>query len=106
MNTAMTQATLKSQNDLYRGTSGVSSGCKELGFVPAFRNVDTGETCRSRFADGRPAPMHILDGLPDSWVLSRNARHRVTEVKACIVSGFLCDGRFYTREQACHANPA
>lgn len=101
MNTAMTQASLKVQNDQFQGTPGVSSGCKDLGFVPAFLNADTGETCRSRFADGRPAPMHLLDGLPDSWVLNRNAQRRVTKIKACIVSGFLREGRFYTREQVC-----
>ena len=106
MNTAMTQASLKAQNDRYHGTPGVSPGCKGLGFVPAFCNADTGETCRSQFADGRPAPMHLLDGLPDSWVLSRNACRRVTKVKASIISGFLRDGRFYTREQVCNANIA
>lgn len=106
MTTAMTQASLKAQNDQFRGTPGVSLGCKDLGFVPAFLNSDTGETCRSRFADGRPAPMHLLDGLPESWVLSRNAQRRVTRIKAGIVSGFLRDGRFYTREQVCQAAPA
>jgi hypothetical protein len=33
----------------------------------------------SRFADGRLAPVHLLDGLPDSVVLARGAcglRHR------------------------------
>ena len=103
MSTAITQATLKTQNDKYRGTPGVSVGCKDQGFVPAFRNPDTGETFRSRFADGRPAPMHLLDGLPDSWVLSRNANRRVTKIKAGIISGFLRNGRFYTREQVCNA---
>lgn len=103
MNTAITQCVLNEQNDTFRGTRGVSSGCKNLGYVPAFHNADTGETCRSLFADGRPAPMHLLDGLPESWILKRNARHRVTQVKASIIAGFLRDGHFYTREQVANA---
>lgn len=102
---AVTPACLYAQNDLYQGTPGVSRGCKDLGFVPAFRDADTGETCRSRFADGRPAPMHLLDGLPESWILSRNPQRRVTKVKPSVVSGFLRDGRFYTREEVCKSNP-
>ena len=103
MNIAMTQSVLKEQNDTYRGTRGVSAGCMDLGYVPAFHNSDTGETCRSQFADGRPAPMHLLDGLPDSWILKRNARQRAIKVKASIIAGFLRNGRFYTREQVANA---
>ncbi len=106
MNNAMTQSVLKEQNDTYRDTLGVSAGCKDLGYVPAFHDSDTGETCRSQFADGRPAPMHLLDGLPESWILKRNAHQRVTQVKASVIAGFLRDGRFYTREQVANASLA
>ena len=106
MNTAMTQSMLKEQNDTYRGSRGVSEGCKDLGYVPAFHDADTGETCRSQFADGRPAPMHLLDGLPESWILRRNAHQRVTQVKASIIAGFLRNGCFYTRGQVANASLA
>lgn len=103
---AVTPDCLFAQNDVYRDTPGVSGGCKDKGYVPAFRDTDTDEVCRSRFADGRPAPVHLLDGLPESWILSRNSQRRVTKVKPSIVSGFLRDGRFYTREQVCSTHSA
>lgn len=108
MDTGITPTCLNTQNHVYRDTSGVSRGCKDLGFVPAFRDADTGEICRSRFADGRPAPMHLLDGVPETWILSRNSKRRVTKVKPSVVSGFLRNGRFFTREQVCklHSTPS
>jgi hypothetical protein len=54
----------------------------------------------SCFADGRPAPIHLLDGLPADWVTVRGAGGRVLAVKASVVAGFIRGGRFYTRAQA------
>jgi hypothetical protein len=54
----------------------------------------------SCFANGQPAPFHLLEGLPDEIVLTRHPTGRVAAVKKSITSGFVCDGRFYTREQA------
>jgi hypothetical protein len=54
----------------------------------------------SLFADGRPAPFHMIDGLPDEVVMVRDTSGRVTSVKPSVVSGFLCMGRFFTREEA------
>ena len=84
----------------HRGTGGVSAENGRLGFSPAFHDTATGETFPSRFADGRPAPFHLLDGLPESVVLARDRRGRISRVLGSIVSGFLRDGVFYTRAQA------
>lgn len=97
MNTVMTALRLKEQNRIYGGTRGVSQGCRQQGFRPAFRDTTTGEIHLSVFADGRPAPVHVLDGLPRNWVLVRGGRDRVLAVKETIVAGFVRRGRFYTR---------
>src|SRR4030095_16677060 len=83
----------------FRGTGGVSEENCGLGFRPAFRDAQTGIVYRSCFADGRPAPFHLLDGLPPEVIVERNCRGRVTAVKGSLVSGFLRRNRFYTREQ-------
>jgi hypothetical protein len=54
----------------------------------------------SRFTDGRLAPFHILDGLPDELVLARNPGGRGVIVKASVVSGFIREGLFYSRDEA------
>src|SRR5215510_14499764 len=96
---AVTQQQLAVENARYQGTGGVSETCLP-GFSPAFRDTQTGVVCLSRFADGRPAPFHVLDGLPNELVISRD-RHRGRAIaKPSVVSGFVHDGRFYTREEA------
>jgi len=96
---AMTQQQLALENARYRGTGGVSGNCSPA-FSPAFRDTQTGVVCLSCFADGRPAPFHVLDGLPNELVISRD-RHRGRVIaKPSVVSGFVHDGRFYTREEA------
>ena len=96
----LTSRGLRQQCRLYRGTGGASEGNRDAGFVPAFLNRDTGETHVSAYADGRCAPVHVLDGLPDGVIVRRNRSGKVTAVRGTIVAGFLRGGRFYTREQA------
>jgi hypothetical protein len=84
----------------HRGTGGVSCENRTLGFRPAFRDTETGETYPSRFADGRPAPFHLLDGLPEHLVLARDRYGRDSRVIGTIIAGFLRDGIFYTRSEA------
>jgi len=62
--------------------------------------VATGQSEFSRFADGQPAPMHLLDGLPDLWVVKRDAQGRVSALEDTVIAGFIRGGHFYTREQA------
>jgi len=87
-------------NARYRGSYGVSENNRSAGFQPAFIDRDTGTVHLSRVPDGRLAPCHLLDGLPSELVLARNEQGRVTRVKASVVSGFLRNQRFYTRDEA------
>ena len=83
-------ADLCAQSDAYYGTSGCSEGNGGLGFRPAFLDADTGIVFCSRFLDGNPAPVHLLDGLPDDVVVSRTESGQVTAVKGgSLVSGFV-----------------
>lgn len=63
-----------------------------MDFSPAFLDTETRTVYRSRFFDGRPAPCHLLEGLPPAVVGKRS-----------LVCGFLRKGRFYTRAQAAAA---
>jgi hypothetical protein len=91
---------LQLETAMHRGTGRVSSENRELGFRPAFRDTATGKTYLSTFADGRPAPFHILDGLPEPVVLARDRCGRISRVVGSIVAGFLRNDAFYTRSEA------
>ena len=96
----LTSVSLSRENAAFRGKGGVSAENQSLGFLPAFLDMETGALYRSRFADGSNAPIHVLDGLPDKVVLSRNACGEVSAVKSTVVAGFEREGHFFTREQA------
>jgi len=102
----MNEQRLTIENAHYRGTGGVSSENRCLGFHPAFMDTETRLVYPSRFADGRFAPFHVLDGLPDQLVVARHATGRAESVKASVISGFVRSGHFYTREQAARAAAA
>jgi hypothetical protein len=91
---------LRLENHAYAGSGGVSQANRSSGFVPAFLDAITGEAYRSRFADGSPAPFHLLEGLPASVLVGSGDTIRAREG---LVSGFLRDGEFYTRDQAAKA---
>ena len=93
---------LQHQNLAFVGTAGVSQGNQQRGFAPGFYDRATGAIYISRHADGRPAPVHILDGLPDNLVVTRTHSGQVAAIKGTVVAGFVLDGQFYTREQAAH----
>jgi hypothetical protein len=95
-----TKEALAAENAAYAGTGGVSGGNRAHGFAPGFMDTETGVTYRSCDANGRPAPFHRLDGLPDDLVEARTPAGCVARVKRSIVSGFLRAGRFYTRSEA------
>jgi len=103
MSATMTPQQLEVENGLFKGRGGVSAENREVGFRPAFLDTRTQTIYPSRFGDGRPAPFHLLDGLPDELVLARHAGARVAQVSAAVVSGFVRGGRFYTREVAAAA---
>jgi len=94
---------LKEQNEAFEGTNGTSHNNRDNGFIPAYYDRTSGRSVISRFTDGRPAPIHVLDGLPEEWVAQKDSAGHVTKVRAGIVAGFLRHGRFYTREEAAKA---
>lgn len=91
---------LRRQNQIYAGTGGISEVNRKEGFVPGFFNPETGTAVVSRFANGTPAPIHLLDGLPDAWVSQRDRTGKALEACDGVVAGFLLGERFYTRGQA------
>ncbi len=99
----LTEMSLRDENVLYANTRGISQHNRSGGFQPGYMNLANGESVLSRFSDGSPAPIHVLDGLPRSWVISRDAEGRVVEASPEIVSGFIRDGIFYTRDEAIKA---
>ena len=98
-----TQATLEIENLAFSGTPGVSHENRCYGFRPAFCDSITGRVEISRFRNGQPAPMHLIDGLPECWVVARDEAFKATAIKHSVVAGFVRDGCFYTRSQAAEA---
>ena len=99
----LTTGALRRQNVVFRGSGGVSEENRSSGFAPAFLDMETGNVYLARFADGRQAPMHLLDGLPQELVIARQDSGTVSAVKATVVAGFLRRSRFFTREQTARA---
>jgi hypothetical protein len=103
MKRLMNAQLLKQENVAHAGTGGRSEGNKGLGFHPAFLDTATFAIYLSRYADGRLAPFHMLDGLPDEVVIVRSVSGRVVAAKGTLVSGFERNGFFYTRTAAAKA---
>lgn len=103
MERPMTEQRIVDENAAFDRTGGRSEANRDLGFEPAFYDCSRNAIYRSCFADGREAPFHTLDGLPDEVVLHRDGRGRVLRAKCTLVSGFVRDGFFYTRSAAARA---
>lgn len=99
----LSPAALRHQNRIYRGSGGRSQENRVQGFAPAFLDTETGIVYPACFADGRRAPMHLLDGLPDELVVERRESGSVSRVKATVIAGFTGRCRFFTRAQAARA---
>ena len=91
---------LEIEQAAHRGTGGIAIENRHLGFVPAFMDSSTRTVYPCTFADGRPSPFHVLDGLPDGLVIARDRYGRPSRVVGTVISGFTLDNRFYTRQQA------
>jgi len=91
---------LRAENGRFAGSGARSEENHGAGFHPAFRDHASGAVWLSRFRDGRPAPCHLLDGLPDEAVSHRAADGRPRALKSSVESGFVRDGVFFTRDQA------
>ena len=70
-----------------------------FGFLPAFRDLETGETHLSTNTDGSLAPVHLLDGIPEGWVLERDTEGRVIALRESVIAGYLRGERFFTYRQ-------
>lgn len=91
---------LAHQNQAYAGTGGTSQGNQGQGFSPAYMDAETGQIVLSTFTDGRPAPIHLLCGLPEEWMQDHASSSEMPKLKGSIVVGFVRDGQFYTRAEA------
>jgi hypothetical protein len=100
MGRALSSTALQRQNQRFQGTGGRSQENCGLGFRPAFMDADTRTVYPSCFADGRPAPFHLIDGLPRELVVVRHSPGRVAALKASVISGFVRENRFYSRDEA------
>lgn len=100
---SLSVAVLKEQNKHFCGTGGCSQENSGEGFRPAFKDTGTGVIYLSCFADGRLAPLHLLDGLPTEVVIARDNNGRVIAVKDSVIAGFVREGQFYTRAEAAAA---
>lgn len=72
-------------------------GDPTLGFLPAFQDIYTQEVHLSVNANGSPAHVHVLDHLPEHWVLERDEFGQIAALKEGIIAGFMRQERFYSR---------
>ena len=94
---------LRRENLQFADTTGVSANNRGLGFVPAFMDTETGNVYLSRFANGTPAPIHVLAGLPDDLTEAHGESAAALSIKSSVISGFVREDTFYSREQAAQA---
>ncbi len=99
----LSEQALARENREYAATAGISKNCQSGGFAPAFYDSQSDSSVISRYADGSPAPIHILDGVPVEWVSDYDAEGHVIALRPGVISGFLRAGRFYTRDQVAKA---
>jgi hypothetical protein len=100
---AITEDTLEQENIQYNGTNGISANNRGQGFIPAFLDTETGNVYPSRFGDGRPAPVHMLSGLPHYLFDPDSSSTGHPTVKRSVISGFLREQTFYSRAAALQA---
>ena len=100
MENCLSGAELASENRRFAQSGGVSENNRNAGFVPAYRDDNSGIIALSKSADGQIAAVHLLDGLPDEWIATRDEIGKAASLINGIVSGFYRDGRFFTREEA------
>jgi len=91
---------LINENIYFHNTGGTSEGNRKYNFVPAFLDFESGEVFISSFSNGQPAAVHVFDGLPSHLIVRRNEFDTPIRIKKSVVSGFIFENRFVTREQA------
>ncbi|MCW8905619.1 MAG: dihydroorotase [Sedimenticola sp.] len=101
--TRLSSNRLEAENRCFQGTGGVSEGNSGLGFIPAFHDCRSGRNVISRYADGTPSPVHMMDGLPAEWIDEYDESGHALAAREGVIAGFLRNGLFYTREEAARA---
>jgi hypothetical protein len=96
---SLTDSCLNTESQKYQGTGGNSQGNGEFGFTPAFKDTSDNVVYLSRYSDGRIAKVHILDGMPEHLIISKQDGS-VKSVKKSVISGFVLANIFYTRDEA------
>jgi len=94
----MKQTTLRQENLAFCGTAGVSTNAAPA-YRPAFLDPASGQIELSLTADGEAAHIHLISWLPHEWAVSLANNGAIQELKSGIISGFECDGAFYTRDE-------
>lgn len=95
----MDNQTLRLENITFAGTTGISENNNACGFKPAFLDKNTGRVELARLGNGQPAPVHIINWLPREWATSYHDDGTVKRLIPGVISGFVCNTVFYTREQ-------
>jgi hypothetical protein len=105
INYGLTHDRLAEQNRRFSGTGGVSRANRSLGFLPGFKDSVTGKIYRSCYANGTPAPFHMLEGLPVECMETNDTTGGPvpTVVKSSVIAGFILDEVFYSRDEAARA---
>jgi hypothetical protein len=91
--------TMRQLSVIVPSCSGQIERIRDNGYLPAFYDQHTMTAELSRFTDGMPAPVHLLDGLPDSWVAKRSPTGKILALKESVTAGYLYNGFFYTPEE-------
>lgn len=94
----MNSFTLEMENRVFRDTRGISQNA-DVGFSPAFLDKTTGQIELAKRKDGLPATFHCISWLPHEWATSYNDDGAIETLKPGVISGFECEGVFYTRNE-------
>lgn len=95
----MDNRTLKMENLAFTGTRGISENNSGSGYLPAFRDSRTGNIEIARTRTGTPASFHMIEWLPRTWAQTFSPSGTIQSLRPEIVSGFVRNGIFYTREE-------
>jgi hypothetical protein len=76
-----------------------------FGFLPAFRDLASGETHLCLNPDGSVASVHTLDTLPLEWVGEWDEDGRAVSLTENVCAGFIRAGQFFTAGELILASP-
>lgn len=92
----MTQQQAVQQQGTYYRFNGTVFSDASFGFMPAFKHIKNQQVHLSTDIDGQLSVMHILDGLPDTWIEEKDEKGRALSLKPEIIAGFMRNAEFYT----------